>query len=238
MSRLAPFFSYFGSKWCKAGKYPEPKYDMIVEPFAGSAGYSTLYYDKKIVLIEKYFRVYRVWKYLIEANKNDILSLPLLNRGEKIDNIKTLSDAEKDFIGFWLNKNCIKPKKSLVKSAIAESNANVCGFWSELTRKKIANQVNKINHWEVYCNDYSVVEPPMKVTWFIYPPYINNKYYICNLTNMDYKRLAEWCKTRSGQVIVCEGPGVDWLDFKNIYINHGSGNKFKKSIERIWINDN
>jgi len=45
-------FSYYGSKSKLAQHYPTPKYDTIVEPFAGAAGYS-LYGDnwKKNVLL-------------------------------------------------------------------------------------------------------------------------------------------------------------------------------------------
>ena len=39
---LLQFFSFFGSKVALAKNYPQPKYDAIVEPFAGSAGYSCL----------------------------------------------------------------------------------------------------------------------------------------------------------------------------------------------------
>jgi hypothetical protein len=34
-SRLRPFFSFYGGKWRIARHYPTPKYDIIIEPFAG-----------------------------------------------------------------------------------------------------------------------------------------------------------------------------------------------------------
>jgi hypothetical protein len=37
---VRPFFSFFGSKWRVAPHYPAPERDLIIEPFAGSAGYS------------------------------------------------------------------------------------------------------------------------------------------------------------------------------------------------------
>ena len=51
---LHPFFSYFGSKYRMAKHYPEPLYDIIVEPFAGAAGYSLLYPHKNIILYDNY----------------------------------------------------------------------------------------------------------------------------------------------------------------------------------------
>jgi hypothetical protein len=31
---LRPFFPYYGSKWSLAKRYPAPRYDRIIEPFA------------------------------------------------------------------------------------------------------------------------------------------------------------------------------------------------------------
>ncbi len=50
---LRPFFGYYGGKWRDAIKhYPEPQHDTIVEPFAGSAGYSLRYANRKVILCE------------------------------------------------------------------------------------------------------------------------------------------------------------------------------------------
>ena len=43
VTRLRPFFCYYGGKWRAAPKYPPPEHDTIVEPFAGAAGYATRY---------------------------------------------------------------------------------------------------------------------------------------------------------------------------------------------------
>ena len=37
--------NYFGSKVSTAHKYPAPKHDLIIEPFAGGAGYSLCHWD-------------------------------------------------------------------------------------------------------------------------------------------------------------------------------------------------
>lgn len=39
--------NYFGSKVSVAHKYPPPKHDIIIEPFAGGAGYSLCYDEGK-----------------------------------------------------------------------------------------------------------------------------------------------------------------------------------------------
>lgn len=46
-------FSYYGSKSKIIRYYSEPKHDIIIEPFAGSAQYAFKYWDKQVTLIEK-----------------------------------------------------------------------------------------------------------------------------------------------------------------------------------------
>lgn len=31
--------------------------------------------------------------------------------------------------------------------------------------------------------------------------------------HIDYVELADWCKSRNGEIIVCENSKADWLDF-------------------------
>ena len=68
-STMRPFFGFYGGKWRDAPKYyPVPEYDTIVEPFAGSAGYSVRYGDRNVVLGEKDDIIFGVWDYLIRAS--------------------------------------------------------------------------------------------------------------------------------------------------------------------------
>ena len=79
-------WTYYGTKKRIAKNYPAPIYDTIIEPFAGAAQYS-LYGDnwkKKVILLDKYDVVSRVWDYLINtATKERILALPNMNIGDK-----------------------------------------------------------------------------------------------------------------------------------------------------------
>ena len=79
-------FYYYGRKKQIAKYYPEPKYDTIVEPFAGSAAYSLYkeHWRKRVILIEKDKKVYDIWEWLInEATPQMINNLPSLKIGEK-----------------------------------------------------------------------------------------------------------------------------------------------------------
>ena len=52
---MRSFFAYYGSKYIRAPLYPRPRYDIIIEPFAGSACYATRRHNRrKVILVEKY----------------------------------------------------------------------------------------------------------------------------------------------------------------------------------------
>lgn len=74
---LRPFFGYYGGKYRNARKhYPRPAYGTIVEPFAGSAGYSVRYPDRRVILCEKDPKVAAVWRYLLAVSPTEILAIP------------------------------------------------------------------------------------------------------------------------------------------------------------------
>ena len=75
--RLKPFFTYFGGKYRAAPKYPTPEHDVIVEPFAGSAGYAMRHPHHKVILNDLDEKVAGTWEYLINVSEDEILSLPI-----------------------------------------------------------------------------------------------------------------------------------------------------------------
>ena len=57
-------WSYYGSKTKLVDLYPPPKTDKIIEPFCGSAKYSLKYWDKQVLLIDKYSVIVDLWRWL------------------------------------------------------------------------------------------------------------------------------------------------------------------------------
>ena len=228
---LHPFFSYFGSKYRMAKHYPEPAYDVIIEPFAGAAGYSLLYPTKQVILYDNYEPVVRLWDYLIKVKKEEILSLPLNNKGQafcKEYPVSECSIAEeaKILIGFWLTES----QTSSSRYPLSKSRG---GNWTERKRTMLANQVDSIKHWKIENKSYDEIEFNRKCTWFIDPPYAQaGKRYRNN--NIDYQQLGTWCKKRRGQAIVCEQSGADWLEFSTFQKVSNASNK--KYEEVIWTN--
>ena len=224
---LKPFFSFYGSKWRVAPKYPTPKYNTIIEPFAGSAGYSIRYSSSNIVLYDIDEKVYGVWEYLIKSSPMEIRKLP--TKFLHIDELNIPQEA-KWLIGFWLNTGSSKPCKS--PSAWMRQGINPTSFWGEKIRERIATQVDKIKHWKVINRSYREVSNE-RATWFIDAPYIGRAGCGYKHKIYDYGKLAEWCLSRLGQVIVCEQEGATWLPFRPFYTIKST---LGKSSEVIWEN--
>jgi site-specific DNA-adenine methylase len=214
-------FSYYGSKSKIVDYYPPPKYKKIIEPFCGSARYSVKYFENDVLLLDKYDVIVGIWEYLIKANKKDILSLPNLDKGQKVDDFN-LSKEEKWLIGFCINGGSSSPKKT-----VKEYNT-----WNE-SKIKISDMVEKIKHWEIKKGNYDELENE-EATWFIDPPYqFGGEWYVKNTKNIDFSLLSNWCKTRNGQVIVCENTKATWMPFKPMIDMQGA---MYKTTEAIWSN--
>ena len=92
--RLRPFFGFYGGKWRDALKhYPAPSHATIVEPFAGSAGYSVRYANRRVVLCELDPVIAGVWRYLIRVKPAEILAIPDLDPDGSIDDLKVCDEA-------------------------------------------------------------------------------------------------------------------------------------------------
>ena len=211
--------------------YPKPLHDIIVEPFAGAAGYSLRYPKKQVVLYDNYDPVVMLWNYLIKVKKEEILSLPLDNNGREFCKEFPVSDCNiaaeaKILIGFWLTES----QTSSSRYPLSKSRG---GNWTERKRAMIANQVDCIRHWKIESKSYDKIETNQNCTWFIDPPYSQaGKRYRNN--NIDYQHLGKWCKERQGQTIVCEQSGADWLNFSTFQkVNNASNKKYE---EVVWTN--
>ncbi len=135
-------FSYFGSKSKLVKHYPKPLYGTIIEPFAGSARYALMYWEKKIILIEKNKTIFDIWNWLVnEATKNFILSLPLFEHKEKIVYKDSII---RNLIALESNEGTAKPR-----------NYSRWRSW-EPGRKRIADNLYKIKHWKIIHGDYSL----------------------------------------------------------------------------------
>lgn len=218
-------WSYYGSKYRLAPRYPKPRYNKIIEPFAGAAQYSLRHFERDVLLVDKYPVIIRIWRYLQQCSKKDILSLPNLSAGTKLDDLEWDCPEQRELMGFMIGR----------ASRFSRNTVSSWGRYHYISqREKIANDLFKIRHWKFRCCDYSEIENE-EATWFIDPPYqFGGESYAMSSRKIDYKSLANWCKSRKGQVMVCENDKSDWLPWRVF----GETNGVKgKTTEVIWTND-
>lgn len=222
-------WSYYGSKTNIVDYYPAPKFDKIIEPFAGAAKYSLKYFEKEVLLVDKYEVIVKIWKYLQCCSQKDILSMPrMLKKGQTLDDFIFDCEEQKMLMGFLIVKGAERPRKSSTDWVILDRP----NFTNHLV-KKIANDLYKIKHWKIELDSYENI-PNQKATWFIDPPYqFGGHSYPKNNKKIDFNHLANWSKERLGQTMVCENMKSNWLDFKPMKKHYG-----RKGIqeEGIWTN--
>lgn len=217
-------FSYYGSKSKLVDYYPPPKFDKIIEPFAGSARYSLKYWQNDILLIDKYKNVVDVWLWLKQCSIGDINSLPKLKKGDDIRKMN-LSESEFLFLSFACSAGSAGPRYSV--SNFGEENAKT------LYKNTIEN-LHKIKHWNIELGNYEDLQNE-EATWFIDPPYqFGGHEYKFSNKEIDFNKLADWCKNRNGQTIVCENTKADWMEFKPMV--SFTGTEKLTTTEAIWSN--
>lgn len=231
-SDLRPFFGFYGGKWRDTPRhYPPPAHETIVEPFAGSAGYAVRYADRKVVLCDIDPIITGVWDYLIGASSAEVLALPDLEPDQTVDDLEVCPQA-RWLIGFWLNRGVPAPRRS--PSRWMRDGVRPGSFWGERVRVTIADQLEGIRHWQVFNCSYQDGPVTHEATWFIDPPYQHaGRHYTFGSAGIDFPELADWCRTRPGQVIVCEADGADWLPFEPL--GDIKTTRPSRAHEQVWL---
>lgn len=207
---MRPFFPFYGSKWNIARHYPKPMHDVVVEPFAGGAGYATFYNCRRVHLFDADPIIAGVWSYLLRVNAEEILALPEMPEvGDNVDNYALPQEA-RWLIGFWLNRGSASPKKSRTAYSARTDRAQL--NWGARAKERIALQLPQIEDWQVTNTSYDQA-PDIEATWFVDPPY-GDKGRFYRVQFNDFDNLATFCRSRRGLMIACEGPGASWLPFE------------------------
>ena len=209
MREIRTAMSYYGGKGNVVKYYPEPKHKNIIEPFAGGAAYSLLYYNHDITLCEKNINVYNMWDY-IQNGDDDYKYLPeVVSPGEKISDIVCIDNIHSGLL--WL----LRAACNMGTAGSNKKNNTITPFgaihWN-LQIRKIEYWKHKIQHWNIKHGSYTSLKNS-NATWFIDPPYINTGYKYAE-SNIDYTLLAKWCIERKGFSIVCENKNANWLSFQ------------------------
>jgi len=231
---VRPFFGYYGGKWRDAKRYPPPRHNTIVEPFAGSAGYSIRYADRRVHLCDIDPVIAGVWTYLTRVSAEEILAIPDIPPDGCVDDLGLCQEAAW-LVGFWLNRGASRPGKG--PSSWMRTGQHPGSFWGDRVRNRIASQLDRIRHWKVHNCSYEQIEVTNEATWFVDPPYqAMGKYYTHGPKGIAYDKLAAWCRHLDGQVVVCEGAGATWLPFWELH-RAKTTRVGARSNEVVWTND-
>lgn len=246
-------FSYYGGKSAIAHLYPAPKYDTIIEPFAGSAAYSLQYHLRNVVLLDINPVIHRIWNWIInDATIKDVEKWPVLNRSEDLRSHKYLSQPEREILGFCVNRGGASPCNIVTPFASrqwSDKNGNLIfelpnmevpnsGRLSkiETIKKQLKYYIPRIKHWKCLLIDYKKYKTNKQSTWFVDPPYSTPAGRKYPFSDINYDHLANWCNSRKGQVIVCGQQGENWLPFNQIPKIGKTRGCQKTLTEVMWTN--
>jgi hypothetical protein len=219
-----PLFKWYGSKWLSARLLPPPEHEHIIEPFAGSAGYSLRHSERAVTICERDPHLYALWIWLTTAaTEAAIREIPVgVPEGTDIRALG-LSQGQALLLKTWQRTNNVGDCWTISPWG------NKPGQWTENTRARVASEVGAVRHWRVFREADHVLAWPgprhwtahgdgVMATWMIDPPYQYNYQY--RGEPLDYYGLGASVCTFRGQVIVCEaacpktGRIPDWLPFR------------------------
>lgn len=218
-------FSYFGSKARLAPTYQAPAYDLIIEPFAGAAGYSMYWLqqrsDLRCLLIDSDPLVVEMWNMLLAMGPAELWEYPVPEVGTRSTDLVYCAASVAGNAWMMRSRGGDFP--------ITEWLAR--GF--RRRREQMATVLSAVRgRVECRIGDYRIA-PDVDATWFIDPPYqLDGVGYSQANRFIDFPAVGEWCRSRPGQVIVCESSGADWMDFQPHVTNQTVANT--QSIEVVW----
>lgn len=217
---LRRMFPHYGGKWRLSGRCPAPRYDRIVEPFAGGAGYSLRYgAGREVHLYDTDADTVAIWRYLLSASPEQILRLPVESIYDRAD-IRTLGldRPEMLLIQRWLTPQGSTSNWRMPPSKLQYVDTHPMSMWSTRVRQRIADQIPAIRRWRVHLASYEDIDTSEAVTWHVDPPYQGNDYAAGAYGHapIDYAALSSWCRSLRGQVMVHEQQGAAWLPFTTL----------------------
>ena len=227
-------FYYYGGKRRLAGFYPSPQHDVIVEPFAGSAAYAMRHLDpatrtrpvERVILVEKDPRVCATWERLLAMKPTDLDKFAIPKVGERISDFLLMTSA--------------------CSNRIARTETMIVTTRMPVVIERMLRQIALLlphtkGRVEIINGDYTAA-PKLEATWFIDPPYqVSGRAQAkgmgyapnCDSYSLDYEALAQWCRKRRGQTIVCEQAGASWLPFQPLRAARDSIGKFRDEV--VWV---
>lgn len=233
---MRPFFSYYGSKWNGAKHYGPPRRDLVIEPFAGSAMYSTRWDCPRVKLFDVSRDICDLWDWLIGCSSADIEAIPATIHD--LREIEHLPRGAQMLVRFWVAKGRAEPARKLSSWYEHWRGASACRVWGEAVKRRIIAQKPGIDGWEIACRSWDEIEVE-EAHWHVDPPYSGPAGRKYPHSDVSYPALASWCMTLPGSVDVCENVGATWLPFEPLYevVTSRGRRSGARSKEAIWRKD-
>lgn len=207
--------SYYGGKSKIAHLYPSPDYKQIIEPFCGSASYAVRYSTHNVWINDLNEDTFHMWEFLISPHAEaDIKrfvpeAIPTgLTIGELVP-----KDAPYG-LQLIMHYQAVHGTGGTKRRPEHNQVARFGVVRWPVVRPRLLWIAARVKHWKVTNLDYRDL-PNVEATWFVDPPY-NNKagnVYAIGGDTIDFVELGKWCMERTGNIIVCENEGADWLPF-------------------------
>ncbi len=207
METLRPFFSYYGSKWRLTAEFPKPQYPVIINPFCGSASYALRHHQKGVILNDANPKITAIWNLLTSKDAEEVIRAIPTDISHTSELGPEFPDGARWLVGFWIARASGHPRQTASKQDWTR--------WGTKAKSRILKQLPYIFHWKV-CETGSYEDlPDIECTTIVDPPYVQKGgFYEKSNKDIDFEKLAEWCLSRKGQVIVCEQEGANWLPFR------------------------
>ena len=223
-------FAYFGAKHGLARKYPRPAHDLIIEPFAGAAGYSCYHaaLGKQVLLNDLNADVVALWRRLQNMTPADLDVVANRLGDTRTDDLLIASAGGSTS---W---------NGVVTAGSRQVTPRMRSDVPSILRR-IGRVLPVLHDWEIRSGDYRDL-PDVEATWFIDPPYqplvsMAGNGYTNGADGIDYDELGVWCQSRRGQVIVCEQSPAQWLPFSHLAHQQTGSANGQSRLEVMWTTD-
>jgi site-specific DNA-adenine methylase len=239
-SRLKSPVSYYGGKGPIVHRYSTPQFKLIIEPFAGSAAYAFRHAENHDVWINDVdARTFSMWQFLTSPDAADVIRqyFPLeAKQGDDVTKIVPVDKVPEGFI------EVLRAQANMGSQGARGVHNVITKFgvirWKIFYKQLMTVVVPRVKNWKVTNLSYAEMETDnVKATYFVDPPYQNAAGSRYRHSSVDYEHLAQWCRTRHGQVIVCENHGANWLPFGLLYCNWVGVRRRDRSVtagEVVW----
>lgn len=208
---MRPFFSYYGAKYTVARYAGAPRHDVVIEPFAGSAAYSTRWSPRRVKLFDVSPDICQLWDFLIHCSIDDINNIP--DYFDDFEQVAALGPGASLLVKFWVSKGRAEPSGTLSPWYFQYRNANDCRVWGPSVKARIMAQKPYLATWSIEQRSYETI-PLESAHWHVDPPYDNSAGRRYPHSDLDFFKLGEWCRSLPGTVDVFENDGADWLPFE------------------------